>query len=127
VTDAGAQDTDGFETAARAVAAAFPGANVLDVPGRRLIRLPSVAMAGPWSPASVRGLLVCDSWPGERPRLLVGDELRRDGAVPANFSAEFIAGEAWFGYSFNAPYSPSHPELVPVIRGWLARFDGRSD
>lgn len=124
-------DADGsnesFEAAAAAVAVAFPGAEVLDVPGQRLIRLPGVAMSGQWSPEVVRGLLVCDAWPGERPRLLVGDELRRNGAEPANFSRELIAAEAWFSYSFNAAYTDQHPELVPVIRGWLARFDGRSD
>jgi hypothetical protein len=118
---------EAFEAAAAAVALAFPGAEVLDVPGRRLVRLSAVAMRGQWSPEVVRGLLVCDPWPGERPRLLVGDELRRNGAEPANFSRELIAGEAWFSYSFNAPYTVQHPELVPVIRGWLARFDGRSD
>lgn len=127
MTDAETEGSGAFEAAASAVAVAFPGAKVLDVPDRRLIRLPGVAMTGQWTPSTVRTLLVCDRWPDGRPRLLMGDELRRHGAEPANFSRELIAGEAWFGYSFNAPYSTSHPDLVPVIRGWLARFDGRPD
>jgi hypothetical protein len=109
------------------VVVAFPGAEVLAVPERRLVRLPSVAMRDQWSPATVRALLVCDGWPDARPHLLVGDELRRRGAEPPNFSRELAAGEAWFSFSFNAPYSSTHPDLVPVIRGGLARFDGRSD
>lgn len=127
MTDADGARDEGFETAAAAIAMAFRGAEVLDVPGRQLIRLPAVSMSGQWSPEVVRALLVCDAWPGARPRLLVGDELHRDGVEPASFSRELIEGEAWFSYSFNAPYTVQHPELVPVIRGWLARFDGRSD
>jgi hypothetical protein len=57
----------------------------------------------------------------------MGDELRRHGAEPANFSRELIGGEAWFSYSFTSPYASTHPALVPAVRGWLARFDGRSD
>ncbi len=106
---------------------AFPGATPLDVPGRRLVRLPTLPMAGEWSPSSVPGLLVCDQWPAERPQLLVGDVLRRGGREPVNFTRQFVDDDAWFGYSFNAPYSPEHPALIPVIRGWMARFDGRAD
>jgi len=116
-----------FAAAAIAAAAAFPGATVLDTDGPPLIRIPTVSMTGQWTPATVRALLVCDGWPEQRPRLLIGDELRRHGGEPANFNRELIANEAWFGYSFTAPYSPAHPDLVPVIRGWLTRFDGRSD
>jgi len=116
-----------FESELAALANAFPGATLLGVPGRRLIRIPSLPMTGEWTPASVRGLLVCDQWPDARPQLLVGDELRRGGSEPANFSRQLIEDEAWFGYSFNAPYSPAHAALVPVVRGWLRRFDGRGD
>jgi hypothetical protein len=84
-------------------------------------------MTGEWTPPAVRGLLVCDSWPDQRPQLLVGDELRRNGNVPANFNRQMIEDEAWFGFSFSAPYSSTHPALIPVIRGWLRRFDGRAD
>lgn len=116
-----------FDAAAAAVGIAFPGAMVLNLPERQLIRLPVITMSSQWSPDAVRALLDCDGWPDGRPRLLVGDELRRNGTEPPSFNRELIAGEAWFGYSFNAPYAASHPELVPVIRGWLARFDGRLD
>lgn len=118
---------DDFRTAAATVADAYPGAALLDVPDRQLIRLPQLSMTGEWTPDAVRGLLVCDNWPTQRPQLLIGDELRRNGQEPANFSRQLIEDEAWFGYSFNAPYSPDHPALIPVIRGWLRRFDGRAD
>jgi hypothetical protein len=116
-----------FDSEYQAVKLAFPGSALLDVPGQRLIRLPGVAFSEPWSPSRVRAMLICDAWPGQRPRLLVGDELLRNNAAPANFNRELIAGEAWFGFSFNAPYSSTNPSLVPVIRGWLRRFDGRPD
>lgn len=116
-----------FMVEVAALTQAFPGSAVADVPGRRLVRIPKLPMTAQWTPGSVRGLLVCDSWPDQRPQLLVGDELRRNGTEPANFSRQLIDDEAWFGYSFNAPYSPQHPPLIPVVRGWLRRFDGRDD
>lgn len=116
-----------FEQQLAAVAESYPGATELVVPGRRLIRIPSISMEGQWTPTAVRGLLVCDNWPAQRPQLLIGDELLRNGAEPMNFSRQLIGNEAWFAYSFNAPYVPEHPALVPVIRGWLRRFDGRAD
>jgi hypothetical protein len=116
-----------LDDAIAAVANAYPGAKLLDVPGRKLLRIPALPMSGVWSPANVPGLLICDNWPEQRPQLLVGDELRRDGAEPQNFSRQLIEDEAWFGFSFNAPYSADHPALIPAIRGWLRRFDGRAD
>lgn len=113
--------------AVAAVSATYPGAELLDVPSRQLIRLPALPMTGEWTPATVRGLLVCDGWPEQRPQLLVGDELRRNDQEPPNFSRQLIEDEAWFGFSFNASYSPDHSALLPVIRGWLRRFDGRAD
>lgn len=118
---------DDYEAEVKALAVAYPGAALLEVPDQCLIRLPEVTLTGQWSPPSVRALLVCDGWPHQRPRLLMGDELRRHGAEPANFSRELIGGEAWFSYSFTSPYASTHPALVPAVRGWLARFDGRSD
>ena len=116
-----------FEAEVAAVAVSFPGSLIVPEPGHRLVRIPALPMRAPWSPSTVRGLLVCANWPAQRPQLLVGDELRRDGAAPANFAPQYAADEAWFSYSFGAAYDPSHPALVPVIRGWLKRFDGRSD
>ena len=118
---------DLFDEQVAAVAKSVEGAAPITVPGRRLIRIPDVPMTGEWTPPTVRALLVCDNWPSQRPQLLVGDELQRNGAEPPNFSRQFIGDEAWFAYSFNSPYSPEHPALVPVIRGWLNRFDGRAD
>lgn len=110
-----------------ALADAYPRAGMLDVPGRQLIRLPALPMTGEWTPTPVRGLLICDGWPAQRPQLLIGDELRRNEQEPPNFSRQLIEDEAWFGFSFNAHYLPDHPALIPVIRGWLRRFDGRAD
>jgi hypothetical protein len=118
---------DSFDEQLAAVAESYPGAARLAIPERRLIRIPALTMSGAWTPGTIRGLLICDSWPNERPQLLVGDELRRDGTQPVNFSPQLVGDEAWFGFSFNAPYSVENPALIPVIRGWLGRFDGRSD
>jgi len=105
----------------------YLGALLLDVPGRLLVRLPAVSLkSAEWSPSPVRALLMCDGWPNQRPQLLVGDELRRNGADPANFGRQYQAGDAWFSYSFQAPWDPARPGLVPAVRGWLARFDGRA-
>lgn len=116
-----------LEAAVEAVATAYPGAELLKIPGRRIIRLPELPMTAAWTPSTVPALLVCDGWPDQRPQLLVSDVLRRDGREPPNFSRQMIEDEAWFGFSFSAPYTPEHRALVPVIRGWLSRFDGRSD
>lgn len=120
-------DNDLFAGQLAVVRKSFPGTTQVVLPGRHLMRVPHIEMTGEWSPATLRGLLVCDTWPDQRPHLLIGDELRRRGNEPANFSRQLIGDEAWFSYSFSAPYSPAHPALVPVIRGWLRRFDGRSD
>jgi hypothetical protein len=112
-----------------ALAQHHPGAHLLVTPlltaNRRLVRLPAVQMTGEWSPTLVPALMVCDGWPQTRPQLLLHDSLRRKGASPPAFSAQYVEGDAWFSYSFAAPYDPSHPALVPVVRGWLQRFDGR--
>jgi len=106
----------------------FGGAELLSVPGRHIVHLPSLGLPDPqWQPQTVRGLLVCDAWPDQRPQLLVEDTLLRRGQAPVNFNRQFIADEGWFGFSFQAPYDSRHPALVPVLRGWLRRFDGRSD
>jgi hypothetical protein len=103
----------------------FPGAVLLDVPGRTLVRVPSVTMHSPWSPPEVAALLVCDNWPAQRPRLLISQILRHNGQTPPNFAPELVADEAWYGYSFNAPWDPAHPSLVSGTMAWLRRFDGR--
>jgi hypothetical protein len=112
-----------------ALAVAYPGAALLVPPlltaDRRLVHLPALPMGDPWSPASVAALLVCDGWPAARPQLLVHQSLQRDGAPSANFTAQYVEGDPWYSFSFNAPYDPAHPALIPVVRGWLRRFDGR--
>lgn len=116
-----------FQEAANALQHAFPGTKLITEGDRKFLRIPELPMSGAWTPDRVRGLLVCDNWPAQRPQLLIGDELRRNGADPANFSRQVLNGEAWFGFSFSSPYSPDYPALVPVVRGWLGRFDGRAD
>jgi hypothetical protein len=112
-----------------ALTATYPGATLLVPPlltaNRRLVHLPALPMSTPWSPASVAALLVCDGWPAGRPQLLVHQSLKRDGAAPVNFSAQYVEGDSWYSFSFNAPYDPAHPALIPVVWGWLRRFDGR--
>ncbi len=103
----------------------LPGTVLLDVPGRTLVRIPSVTMHAPWSPPEAAALLVCDSWPAQRPRLLISQTLRHNGQTPPNFAPELVADEAWYGYSFNAPWDPAHPSLVSATMAWLRRFDGR--
>jgi hypothetical protein len=120
--------THSFEDEVASLGVAFSEAQVLDVPDRQLIRLPQLSLGDPqWTPTVARGLLVCDGWPQQRPQLLLGDELRRHDQEPPNFSRQFVSDEGWFGYSFQAPYNPDYPALVPVVRGWLRRFDGRQD
>jgi hypothetical protein len=116
-----------FEEEVEALQHVYPGTTLQDVPGRRLVRLPSLSLkSAEWTPNPLRALLVCDSWPSQRPQLLIGDELRRRGAEPVNFARQYQAGESWFGYSFQAPWDPARPRLVPAVRGWLTRFDGRA-
>lgn len=115
------------ETAALAVA--YPGTELVPAAlasGRRIVRLPEVPVDGPgWAPGHVPALLVCDGWPQSRPQLLVHASLTRDGAPPPAFAAQYLEGDSWYAYSFSAPYTPARPALVPVVRAWLQRFDGR--
>ncbi|MHB1739170.1 MAG: hypothetical protein ACYCXA_06730 [Actinomycetes bacterium] len=119
--------TGTVEDEVAALARVYPGARLLDLPGRHVVLIPELRLADEqWSPLVVRGLLICDLWPNQRPQLLVEASVKRHGQAPANFSRQLLADEAWFGYSFQAPYNASHPALVPVVRGWLRRFDGRA-
>jgi hypothetical protein len=110
---------------AAALAVAWPGAKRLAVAGRALILLPGMGMTGDWAPASIDGLVIADGWPQNRPQLLIDAAVTRSGQAPANFSPQYLADRAWYGYSFNAPWDPAHPQLVPAVRAWLRRFDGR--
>jgi hypothetical protein len=116
---------DPLERELEAVAVAWPGAKRLPLPGRALILVPGIELAGAWAPATLDGLLIVDSWPQSRPQLLVDAALTRDGQSPANFSRQYLADRAWYSFSFNAPWDPARPQLVPAVRAWLRRFDGR--
>ena len=117
-----------FEGEVTSLAKVYGGAQALPVPGRCLVLLPQLRLGdAQWNPQQLRGVLVCDTWPEQRPQLLLEDTLERHGQAPPNFNRQFIADEGWFGFSFQAPYNPKHPALVPVVRGWLRRFDGRGD
>lgn len=116
---------DDFDREVAALAVVFPGARRIGEPHEMLVLLPEVAMNGEWTPTPVRALLNCTGWPEQRPKLLVEEAIKRNGVEPPAFSREYFNGETWFSYSFNIPYDPSHSALVPIARGFLARFDGR--
>lgn len=108
-----------------ALAVAWPGAKSLAVSDRVLVLVPGITMAGDWAPASLDGLVIADGWPQNRPQLLIDAALTRSGQAPANFSRQYLADRAWYAFSFNAPWDPVRPHLVPAVRAWLRRFDGR--
>lgn len=110
------------------LSAAFPGAALLGEPlaaGRRLVLLPALTLGRGWTPSPVAGLLDCSRWPHERPILRLHESLRRDGAPPVTVAVDYEAGHGWLQFSFNCPYDPAASALIPVVRGWLRRFDGR--
>jgi hypothetical protein len=112
-----------------ALRVAFPGAVLLAEPllaGRRLVQLPRLLLGPGWTPRPVAGLLDCTGWPNTRPVLRLHESIRRDEAAPVTVAADYVVGSSWLQFSFNCPYSPDHCSLVPVVRGWLRRFDGRS-
>lgn len=108
-----------------ALAVAWPGAKRIAVAERALVLLPGIRMTGEWAPASIDGLVIVDGWPDNRPQLLIDAEVTRNGQAPANFSRQLLADRAWYSYSFNAPWDAARPQLVPAVRAWLRRFDGR--
>lgn len=114
-----------FAAEVAALAKKFPGAASIGDPGQQLVLLPDIAMSGEWTPNNVSALLNCSGWPEQQPKLLVASTLQRNGSPPPNFSPEYIEGQSWYSYSFNIPYEAQYPALVPVVRGFLARFDGR--
>lgn len=114
-----------FAAEVAALAMAFPGAVCIGDPAQQLILLPNIEMSGEWTPGNVAALLNCSGWPEQRPKLLVADVLKRNGNPPPNFSPEYIEEKSWYSYSFNIPYEGQYPALIPVVRGFLARFDGR--
>jgi hypothetical protein len=108
-----------------ALGVAWPGAKRVAVVEQALVLLPGITMTGDWAPPSIDGLVIVDGWPQNRPLLLVDAALTRSGKAPANFSRQLLADRAWYSYSFNAPWDPARPQLVPAVRAWLRRFDGR--
>lgn len=108
-----------------ALAVAWPGAKRLAIAERALVLLSGLRMTGDWAPASIDGLVVADGWPQSRPQLLIDAAVTRSGQAPANFSRQLLADRAWYSYSFNTPWDPARPQLVPAVRAWLRRFDGR--
>lgn len=109
----------------RALKMAWPGSRGLAAPGRALILIPKVRVGEGWSPGVVDGLLVADGWPDQRPQLLMDAVLERSGQAPPNFALQYLVDRAWYSFSFNAPWDPTFPHLVPAVRSWLGRFDGR--
>lgn len=115
-----------LEEAVRALGMAWPGTRILSVPGRNLILLPGMRVSGEWSPSLVDGLLIADGWPDQRPQLLIDSALVRNGRAPQGFSVQYVADRSWYSFSFNAPWDAASPHLVPAVRAWLRRFDGRA-
>lgn len=116
---------DPLATEVSALEMAWPGTHRLGIPGRALILIPALRMAGDWSPSMVDGLLIADEWPQNRPQLLIDASLMRNGQTPPNFSRQYLADRAWYSFSFNAQWDPARPHFVPTLRAWLRRFDGR--
>jgi hypothetical protein len=117
---------DALGTEVSALAIAWPGAKRLAGPDRALVLLPRIKMTGDWGPATLDGLVIADGWPETRPQLLIDAVVTRSGQPPANFSRQYLADRGWYSFSFNAPWDPAHPQLVPAVRAWLRRFDGRA-
>jgi len=116
---------DPLSTEIAALAVAWPGAERLAVAKRTLVVLPGIRMTGDWAPDTLDGLVIADGWPQNRPQLLIDAAVTRSGQEPANFSRQYLADRAWYSYSFNAAWDPARPQLVPAVRAWLRRFDGR--
>jgi hypothetical protein len=108
-----------------ALAVAWPGAKRLAVAGRALVLLPGIGMTGDWAPAIIDGLVIADGWPQNRPQLLIDAALTWSEQTPTNFSRQYLADRAWYSFSFNAAWDSARPQLVPAVRAWLRRFDGR--
>lgn len=111
------------------LAESYQGAVLLLQPlrdtGERIASLPAVPLGPTWSPSRCPALLVCDGWPDQRPLLLLHESVRQNGAVPTTAATRYVVGHSWVQFSFNASYSAASPSLIPVVRGWLRRFDGR--
>lgn len=104
----------------------YSGAELLELTGGgRAIRIPGLRPTSTqWTPSPLRGLLVLGDWPQSRPTLLVEEAIRQNDSPPANFSRQYLLGETWLGFSFTAPWDPSHPSLVGALRTWMSRFNG---
>jgi hypothetical protein len=116
----------GFEGAFTALRRAYPSAELVEIPGgQQAVRLSDLrARSNEWTPSPLRGLLLIQGWPGARPVLLVEGAIRRNGASPPNFSAQYQLGEAWMSFSFSAPWDPQRPSLVAAVASWMERFNG---
>jgi hypothetical protein len=87
-----------------------------------LIRLPAVELPEGCTPRTMQALVVLH--PGEpKPRFYI-DRIPSfsNGVVPRSMNATPVAGESWYGYSFNIQWDDNRHTGVQFVEGQLRRF-----
>ena len=116
-----------LEQAIAALRRVYPGTELVDLAGgqKAAIVVGLRPKSREWTPSPMRGLLLLAGWPVTRPVLLIETKIQRNGSTPQGFSQQMHLGEAWLGFSCNAPWDAQLPSLVAAVHGWMARFDGQ--
>lgn len=100
----------------------FPKSTHAHDAGRTLIRLSQLHLPTGCTPPVTDGLVILD--PAQpKPRLLVKEKPRTPrGTDPRNVNPETVAGESWFGFSYNITWDESRNGAQQFVEGALRRF-----
>ncbi|MBZ5694388.1 MAG: hypothetical protein LAN36_03400 [Acidobacteriia bacterium] len=90
--------------------------------GRILLKLGGVEFPRGCVPAVTEALVVLDATQ-PKPRLLVKHKPKTPGSVdPRNVNPEAIAGDSWFGFSYNIAWDESRHTARQFVEGAMRRF-----
>ena len=90
-------------------------------PDETLIRINAVSLPKGCTPTSTPVLVVVQG--GQRPQLYVkGGITLTNGRVPRNYSANQVAGEEWWSFSYSFGWDESTHTLVQFVEASLRRF-----
>lgn len=101
---------------------AYPGALRADAGGVALVKIPALDLPDGCKPPSTEALVVLDT-AQPKPRLLLRTKpVTPAGVCPRNVSPETVAGEAWFGFSYNVSWDEARHSAVQFVLSALRRF-----
>jgi hypothetical protein len=101
---------------------AHPGITFAQDANRTLLKIANVVLPTGCTPEATDALVVLDPTQ-PKPRLLVKNKPRTPAGVePRNVNPECVAGESWFGFSFNIAWDDTRHTAEQFLQGAIRRF-----